>query len=622
MRRCSGPATDTTFWPILLFEGRGGPRCCNLLRVTLAVETSLPALLRERASLQPDDTAYTFFDYEQDWAGVAESLTWLRLYRRVLNVAGELLLTASPGDRAMVIAPQGLDYVVAFLGALQAGLIPVPLSVPQGGVTDERVESVLRDALPTVVLTTSSVISFVAAGITANPGEPLPSIIEVDLLDLDGPLRDNAPDDDFLNDNYQATAYLQYTSGSTRSPAGVMISYKNLLANLQQITTDFLVDFGGVAPPDMTFVSWLPFFHDLGLIMGVCSPVVVGSPAVLTSPVSFLQRPARWMQLMASYPHVFTSAPNFAFDLAARKTTDEDMAGLDLGGVLTIQSGAERVQPATIKRFTDRFARFNLRNTVIQPSYGLAEATLYVATRRPGQPVEIVHFEAEALSAGHAERSTDDSGTPLVSYGAPISAQTPLVRIVDPETSTERPDGTTGEVWVHGDNVSAGYWQQVEERARTFGGTLDEPSAGTPTGPWLRTGDLGFIADGELFIVGRLKDLLIVYGRNHAPDDIEATISEITKGRAAAIAVPDDGMEQLVVVMEIRKRGDSDEDAMNKLAVVKREVTSAISNAHGLAVADLVVVQPGSIPITTSGKVRRSSCVEEYRGNRFARLDA
>lgn len=590
--------------------------------MTQVVETSLPALLRERASLQPDDTAYTFFDYEQDWAGVAESLTWLKLYRRVLNVAGELLLTASPGDRAMVIAPQGLDYVVAFLGALQAGLIPVPLSVPQGGVTDERVESVLRDASPTVVLTTSSVVGFVAASITARPGESVPSIIEVDLLDLDGPLSSGAPDDDFLTDNYQATAYLQYTSGSTRQPAGVMISYKNLLANLQQITTDFLVDFGGVAPPDMTFVSWLPFFHDLGLIMGVCSPVVVGSPAVLTSPVSFLQQPARWMQLMASYPHVFTSAPNFAFDLAARKTTDDDMAGLDLGGVLTIQSGAERVQPVTIKRFTDRFARFNLRSSVIQPSYGLAEATLYVATRRPGQPVEIVYFESEALSAGRAERSADNSGTPLVSYGAPISAQSPTVRIVDPETSTERPDGTTGEVWVYGDNVSAGYWQQSEERARTFGGMLVEPPAGTPQGPWLRTGDLGFIADGELFIVGRLKDLLIVYGRNHAPDDIEATISEITKGRAAAIAVPDDGTEQLVVVMEVRKRGDSDEDAMDKLALVKREVTSAISNSHGLAVADLVLVPPGSIPVTTSGKVRRSSCVEEYQRNRFARLDA
>ena len=590
--------------------------------MTQVVETSIPALLRERASLQPDDNAYTFVDYEKDWAGVPESLTWPRLYRRTLNVARALGLCASPGDRAIVIAPQGLDYIVAFLGALQAGLIPVPLSVPFGGVSDERVDSVLRDARPTAVLTTSAIAGDVARSIGAQTGLPAPAIIEVDLLDLDAPTRSDAGEEDLRTGTGDAAAYLQYTSGSTRSPAGVMISYKNLMTNVRQITTDFLVNYGGVAPPEMTFVSWLPFYHDLGLIMGVCSPILLGSPAVLTSPVSFLQRPARWMQLAASNSMVFTSAPNFAFDLAARKTSDEDMEGLDLGDVLTIQSGAERVQPTTIKRFTERFARFNLRDTVIQPSYGLAEATLYVATRRPGQQTKIVYFDAESLSEGQPAIREGAGGTPLVSYGAPISPQSPLVRIVDPEARTECRDGTTGEIWVHGDNVSAGYWQKSEETESVFRATLVEPSAGTPDGPWLRTGDLGFISDGELFMVGRIKDLLIVYGRNHAPDDIEATVSEITKGRTAAIAVPDDGTEQLVVVMEVRKRPDADGDALDKLAVVKREVTSAISNAHGLAVADLVLVSPGSIPITTSGKVRRSTCVEQYRSNRFARLDA
>lgn len=590
--------------------------------MTQVVETSIPALLRERASLQPDDNAYTFVDYEKDWAGVPESLTWPRLYRRTLNVARALGLCASPGDRAIVIAPQGLDYIVAFLGALQAGLIPVPLSVPFGGVSDERVDSVLRDARPTAVLTTSAIAGDVARSIGAQTGLPVPAIIEVDLLDLDAPTRSDAGEEDLRTGTGDAAAYLQYTSGSTRSPAGVMISYKNLITNVRQITTDFLVNYGGVAPPEMTFVSWLPFYHDLGLIMGVCSPILLGSPAVLTSPVSFLQRPARWMQLAASNSMVFTSAPNFAFDLAARKTSDEDMEGLDLGDVLTIQSGAERVQPTTIKRFTERFARFNLRDTVIQPSYGLAEATLYVATRRPGQQTKIVYFDAESLSEGQPAIREGAGGTPLVSYGAPISPQSPLVRIVDPEARTECRDGTTGEIWVHGDNVSAGYWQKSEETESVFRATLVEPSAGTPDGPWLRTGDLGFISDGELFMVGRIKDLLIVYGRNHAPDDIEATVSEITKGRTAAIAVPDDGTEQLVVVMEVRKRPDADGDALDKLAVVKREVTSAISNAHGLAVADLVLVSPGSIPITTSGKVRRSTCVEQYRSNRFARLDA
>jgi fatty acid CoA ligase FadD28 len=578
------------------------------------VESSLPALLRERASLQPDDTAYTFIDYEQDWAGIAQSLTWFQVYRRTLNVARELRLCASPGDRAVILAPQGLDYIVAFLGALQAGLIAVPLSVPLGGVSDERVDSVLRDASPAAVLTTSAVIVDVARHVAQELGGSAPSVIEVDLLNLDAPVRPDAEEGD-----YQATAYLQYTSGSTRQPAGVMISDRNLLANFEQLLSGYFPHRGGVPPQDMTFVSWLPFYHDMGLILGVCSPILLGLPAVLMSPVSFLQRPARWMQLLATNSRAFSAAPNFAFELAARKTTDDDMAGLDLGGVQTIQSGSERVNPATLIRFVERFARFNLNDSVVGPSYGLAEATLYVATSRSGLPPEVVDFESDKLSAGQAKRCESGAGTPLVSY--PLG-QSPTVRIVDPETRTERPEGTTGEIWVHGDNVAIGYWQKPEETERTFGGMLVAPSAGTPEGPWLRTGDLGFISTGELFIVGRIKDLLIVYGRNHSPDDIEATSQAITGGRVAAIAVPDEHSEQLVVIIEVKKRGASDEDVMHKFAVVKREVTSAISSSHGLGVADLVLVPPGSIPITTSGKVRRAACVEQYRHGQFDRLDA
>ena len=294
------------------------------------------------------------------------------------------------------------------------------------------------------------------------------------------------------------------------------------------------------------------------------------------------------------------------------------MAGLDLSDVLVIATGSERVHPATLLRFTQRFARFNLREAVIRPSYGLAEATVYVATRAPGQPPAIVRFDSEELSAGHAKRCESGGGTPLVSYGLP---QSPMIRIVDPETGIECPARTVGEIWVHGENVAMGYWRKPHETESTFGGRLVAPSAGTPEGPWLRTGDLGFFSDGELFIIGRIKDLLIVYGRNHSPDDIEATVQEITRGRCAAIAVPDGHTEQLVVIIEVKKRGESHEEAADKLAV-KREVTSAISNSHGLSVADLVVVAPGSIPITTSGKVRRAACVEQYRDSQFARLDA
>jgi fatty acid CoA ligase FadD28 len=397
-----------------------------------------------------------------------------------------------------------------------------------------------------------------------------------------------------------------------------VVSHKNALANFEQIWSDYFLEYGKVPPPDTTFVSWLPFYHDMGLFVGIILPLLGGLRAVVFSPASFLQRPARWIQLLAANPHAWTAAPNFAFELAVGRTSDEDMAGLDLGNVLCILNGSERVQPATVRRFTERFTRFNLRPAMIRPSYGMAEAAVYLATRTPAEPPKLGHFESEKLSAGHAERCGTGGGTSLVSYGAPKS---PILRIVDPETSTECPEGTVGEIWVHGDNVAAGYWQRPEETERTFGGKLVAPSPGTPEGPWLKTGDLGFVSGGELFIIGRIKDLLIVYGRNHSPDDIEATIQEITRGRCAAISVPDDRSEKLVAIIELKNRGGSDEVAREKLGMVKREITSAISNSHGLSVADLVLVRPGSIPITTSGKIRRSACVEQYRHGQFARLD-
>jgi fatty acid CoA ligase FadD28 len=512
------------------------------------------------------------------------------------------------------LAAQGLDYIAAFVGSLQAGLIAVPLSVPQAGVHDERVNSVVRDTSPSVILTTSSVVENVTDYAKSHDGGTAPNVVEVDRLDLDARRRLRA-----RADARQEIAYLQYTSGSTREPAGVMVTNRNVSANFEQLYADYFVDYGKVAPPDTTVVSWLPFYHDMGLLLGICVPILGGLRTVLMSPMSFLQRPARWIQLLATNTHVMTAAPNFAFELAVRRTTDEDMAGLDLGNVLGLLSGSERVHTATLRRFTDRFARFGFRDTAIRPSYGLAEATVYVATRRPGDPPEVVHFESEKLSAGHAKRCTNASDTPLVSYGTPEST---TVRIVDPETLTECPAGTTGEIWVHGENVAIGYWHKPQETERTFRGRLVAPSLGTPEEPWLRTGDLGFISDGELFIMGRIKDLLIVYGRNHSPDDIEATIQEITPGRCVAISVPDDHTEKLVAIVELKNRGDSHEDAMEKLGVVKREVTKAISNSHGLSVADLVLVPPGSIPITTSGKVRRAICVEQYRHGQFARLDA
>jgi fatty acid CoA ligase FadD28 len=564
--------------------------------------------------LQGDETAVTYLDFEQDSAGVAQRLTYSQLYRRTLNVAQELKRGGSAGERALVLAPQGLDYIVAFLGAMQAGRIAVPLAVPMGGVSDERVSSVLRDASPSVILTTSSVAGAVAEYVKSHPCASAPSVVAVDLLDLDAQTASAVG-----GEKHTDTAYLQYTSGSTRQPAGVMMSHRNLMANFEQLMSAYFATYGNHVPPGSAIVSWLPFYHDMGLYLGVLAPVLAGAPAVLMSPAAFLQRPARGMQLLASNGRTYTAAPNFAFELAARKTSDDDLTGLDFADVLVIVTGAERVHPATLERFTQRFAPFNLRGAVIRPSYGLAEATVFVTTSAPEQPPAIVRFDSEELAAGKAQRCESGGGTPLVSYGIP---QSPTIRIVDSETRVECPAGTVGEIWVHGDNVAAGYWRKPDETETTFGATLVAPSVGTPEEPWLRTGDLGFVSDGELFVIGRIKDLLIVYGRNHSPDDIEATMQEISGGRCAAIGVPDGHTEKLVVIIEAKLRGESHAESMDRLSTVKRELTSAIFNSHSLAVADLVMVPPGSIPITTSGKIRRAACVEQYRQGKFARLDA
>jgi long-chain fatty acid adenylase/transferase FadD26 len=578
-------------------------------------QSSLPALLQQQASQQPDAAAYTFIDYEIDPAGFEERLTWSQVHRRALVVAAELRLCGSVGDRAAILAPQGLDYIVGFLGALEAGFIAVPLPVPQFHVHDERVSSALRDCSPSVILTTSSAVDEVTRYVPNENGRSMTSVVEVDSLDLDSP-RELDP----IRYSHPRMAYLQYTSGSTRQPAGVVVSHENVIVNLGQACGLYFEDSGNVPPPGLRFVSWLPFFHDMGLIFSICLPLFTGNPVVLMGPVSFLQRPARWMQLLGKNGPSYSCAPNFAFDLAARRTSDDDMAGLDLGDVLGINNGAERVHPATIKRFNERFAPFNFKDTAIRPSYGLAEATLCVAAPKMGRPAATVRFDSEHLSSGHAKpcRNGAGGGIDLVSYGVPRMC---TVRIVNPETKAENPPGTIGEIWVHGDNVAMGYWEKPLESERTFGAKLVAPSAGTLEGSWLRTGDLGVMFDGELFIMGRIKDVLIVDGRNHYPDDIEATLREITGGRVAAISVPDDRTEQLVAIVELDKRQGSDGERMQKFRSVKREIISAISNSHSLRVADLVLVPPGSIPITTSGKIRRSACVERYRQDEFKRLD-
>ncbi len=579
-------------------EGVSGP----------VVAESITAVLEERAQRQPDDIAYTFIDYDVDPAGFAETLTWAQLFNRVQVVASELRKLGKVGDRAAILAPQSLDYIVGFLGALEAGFVAVPLSVPMLGVHDERATAVLKDCTPTVVLTTSAAVDAVMPSLAAVPGA---TILEVDALDLDSPAPPHGPRE------LPKTAFLQYTSGSTRTPAGVMVTHESLMENMRQIQADWFEDTDGIAPPNTTLVSWLPFYHDMGLVLGIFGTIAYdGMNAVLTTPMAFLQKPARWMQLVARNTNSVSPAPNFAYELAVRRTSDEDMAGLDLAHVHSLVSGAERIHAATIRRFNERFAKFNLPDTAFRSAYGLAEATVYVTSGLAARQIPIVRFDYEKLAASYAKRC-EDVGVELIGHGKPRSC---TFRIVDPETCIENPSDRVGEIWVHGDNVSAGYWRNPQASERTFGGQLVNPSPGTPEGPWLRTGDLGVISDDELFIIGRIKDLLIVDGRNHYPDDIEATIQEISGGRVAAISVADDHSEQLVAIVEFKNRGSA-EEASDRIQSVKRELTSAISRSHGVRVSDLVMVPPGSIPITTSGKIRRSSCIELYRRHEFARLD-
>jgi long-chain fatty acid adenylase/transferase FadD26 len=575
-------------------------------------EASLPAALGEWARQMPDTPAYTYIDYEIDPDGYSQTLTWSQLYQRARVVAGEIASYTSAGDRVAILAPQGLEYIIGFFAAMEAGCVAVPLSVPQFGAHDERASAALQDSAPTVLLTTSAVVTDVVSYARALPGTP-PAVIEIDALDLDAEptfQRSSRP--------HTKTALLQYTSGSTRSPAAVVVSHKNIFANVEQVKADYFEAEGKVPPSDTTLVTWLPIYHDMGLLLGVTGAVTIGLHSVLMSPMAFLQRPARWVQQLAKNTRVFTAVPNFAFELAARRTTDADMAGLDLGGVHTVLSGAERVHAATIRRFLGRFEQFNFPAAALKPSYGLAEAMVYVASSGPGKPPTVANFDYEKLSAGHAEACDNDSGVELVGVGTPRAS---TIRIVDPDTRVENPAGMVGEIWLHGDNIASGYWRKPQQSQRTFGGQLIDPSPGTPLGPWLRTGDLGVIYDGELFIIGRIKDLLIVDGRNHYPDDIEATTQEISGGRVAAISVPDDRTERLIVIAEMKDRGNS-EEMRQRLRTVRAQVTSAISKSHGLRVADLVLVPPGSIPITTSGKIRRSSCLEVYRQDEFSRLDS
>ncbi|WP_041259594.1 fatty acyl-AMP ligase [Pseudofrankia inefficax] len=596
----------------------------------------LPEQLAARAQGEPDRVALTFVDYAVDRAGAATSLTYAQLFERVCAFSTRIAARQERGSRLAISAPQGLDYVVAFLGALRAGIVAVPLFPPDLPGHSGRLDAVFRDCEPAAVATTRAALPAVREFL-AGQDRPI-DVVVIDDAAGDGAAPGTAEPVGRVPDALDAddVAYLQYTSGSTRSPAGVLISHRNIAVNAAQAAAAYSQGRG----PGLTLVSWLPLFHDMGLVLVVGGCVAGGYPAVFMDPVAFLARPVRWLRLLSSSPGAVTSGPNFAFDFCASRVSPEDAAGLWLGDVAAIGNGAEPVQAGTIDRFVRRFAPQGLRREVIRPAYGLAEATVYVCGSTDGTPARVLRVDQERLGAGElvvlagdADRDAPPGEThTLVSCGHPVGQR---LAIVDPATSRVLPDGRVGEIWVHGPNVAQGYWGNPELSATTFGqwlapggpaapahgGGVVERADGLPVGPWLRTGDLGVLAGGELFVTGRLKDVIVIDGRNHYPQDVEAAVEAVHdalgRHRTAAFSVPSDDGERVVVVAEISRRAlDGGWDPTTVTQAVRR----AVSDRHGLAVHDVVLTRPGSVPRTTSGKIARRASRQRYLAGGFARV--
>jgi fatty acid CoA ligase FadD32 len=531
----------------------------------------------------PEAPAYTFVDYLGD--GSRRTLTWRQADLKARALAVRLRELAGRGDRAAVLAPQGLDYVVATLGTMYAGLVAVPLFAPGLPGHAERLVRAYADADPLVVLTTTDALGGVTEFLaTAQAPKHVLTVDTVsDLLADEWEPERLRPDD---------LAYLQYTSGSTRAPTGVEITHGNLTANATQLWEAFRA-----RPRTSVAALWLPLFHDMGLVATIAMPIMGGNQVAFMDPVAFVMSPVRWLRLLSEFGEVFTGGPNFAFEYTAARVSAEDKAGLDLSGVRVMLNGAEPVRPGAITAFQAAFAECGLRPEAHTPAYGLAEATVFVSAMGRDEPPLVTAFSREALRdgravpyAGEGERST------LVSCGHPYGQQ---VRIAA-EDGRARQDGEVGEIRVRGPNVARAYWRDPRRSAEVFGAD-----------GWLRTGDLGVLHDGHLYVTGRIKDLIIVDGRNHYPQDIEVTVQEaheaVRRDHVAAFALPGEETERLVVVAERSRRG-LDADPVD----VTRAVRVAVRNYHDLSVHDFVLVEAGAVPRTSSGKIARRACLRAY----------
>ena len=557
--------------------------------------STLVELLRWRATQQPEQSIYTFLT---DGEKQEESYTFAELDRRARIIGASLQEQTNPGERVLLIYPSGLDFIAAFLGCLYAGVIAVPVYPPSTVRNDRslvKFRAIAQDVQARVVLTATGLSSRVTGLLSQSPEIQQAQLLITDQLS-DG-MAEQWREPTIARDTL---AFLQYTSGSTGIPKGVMITHGNLLHNSS------LVERYCEHPPEAHGVTWLPLYHDLGLIGGILQPLYAGYESTIMAPTAFLQRPARWLQALSRKKGTISGAPNFAYDLCARKVTAQQKAGLDLSHWDIVANGAEPVRADTLERFADAFAECGLRRNHLYPCYGLAEATLVVSAGKKGTFPTVAMFKGRELEHNEAVETfvAEENVSTLVSIGKSHPDQN--VIIVDSETLTECKEDRVGEIWVAGPSVAQGYWQRPEESDYTFHAHLQDGS-----GPFLRTGDMGFVQNGELFITGRLKDLIIIRGSNHYPQDIEKTVEAshpaLRLNGSAAFSIEAEGEERLVIVQEVERTALS-----SNLDEVVTAIREAIATQHEIQVYAIALIRPGSLPKTSSGKVQRRGSRESY----------
>lgn len=570
---------------------------------------TLTHLLRWRAEQHPEAFAYTFLP---EGEGDEQNWTYGEVDRQARAVAAQLQEYKASADRALLLYPPGLEYIGAFYGSLYAGVIAVPAYPPQHFQSVSRILSIIEDAKPRFALTTATILEAVKSLESEYPQLRGIQWIATDALPEKIEERWKPPT--LTGDNL---AFLQYTSGSTSTPKGVMVLHRNLLANQAMIQR------GMGTRSDWTIVGWLPLYHDMGLIGNVMQPLYMGARAVLMSPWSFLQRPVRWLKAISRYRAQLSGGPNFSYALCVKKLKPEHLEGMDLSSWRVAFNGAEPVRADTLELFAKTFAPVGFRRASFYPCYGLAESTLFV-TGVVSQEYRTLTVDAGALEHNRAVLAPPEapSSRTLVSCGRSWGSST--LRIVVPEKLTACAPGEVGEIWVAGPHVTQGYWGRSETDSQTFTARIE----GSDEGSFLRTGDLGFVLDSELYVTGRIKDLIIVDGRNHYPHDIEQTVEGLSEafraGGCAAFSVDRDNEEKLVVLAEVDRRYTAPGSGGEVAHVLEsqqavRKIRQGVAAAHSVEVHDVVLLQAGEILKTSSGKIQRRACRAKYLEGSFQR---